>query len=132
MIYYAIVHHDEGTAYGVSFPDIPNCFAAADDEADIMKNAMIALEDYFADGEEAPKPSGLSAIVKDHAADLAEGAVLISVPLIPRPMKSVRANVSFDRGLLELIDNMAARLDLSRSAFLAQAARHEVERIAAN
>ena len=28
--YIALVHKDEGTSYGVSFPDVPGCIAAGD------------------------------------------------------------------------------------------------------
>jgi hypothetical protein len=29
--FYAVVHKDEGSAFGVHFPDLPGCFSAADD-----------------------------------------------------------------------------------------------------
>ena len=28
--YLALVHKDEGTSYGVSFPDVPGCISAGD------------------------------------------------------------------------------------------------------
>ena len=28
--YIALVHKDEGTSYGVSFPDVPGCISAGD------------------------------------------------------------------------------------------------------
>jgi len=125
--FYAVVHHDEGSAYGVSFPDVPDCFAAADDQEDILKHAICALEDYFADGHEVPAPRGVEDIKRELKEDLAEGAFLISVPLIPRPVKSVRVNISMDQGLLASIDQAAERLELNRSAFLALAAANEIK-----
>ena len=126
MHYFAIVHHEPGTAYGVSFPDVPDCFAAADEQEDILKNAIDALEDYFADGHPLPQARSLEEIKAELAEDLAEGAFLIAVPYIPRPTKSVRMNISMDQGLVKAIDEAARRLNLNRSAFLAQAAQKEI------
>lgn len=126
MQYIGLVHHEPGTAYGVSFPDVPDCFAAADEQKDILKNAILALEDYFADGHSLPTPRGIGDIALEFKDDLSEGAFLIAVPVIPRPTKSVRVNISMDQGLVVAIDAAAARLDLNRSAFLAQAARNEI------
>ncbi len=128
MHYWAIVHHDEGSAYGVSFPDVPDCFAAADDEQNVMSNAISALDDYFCEGGAYPAPRGLEAVRKEFDADLREGAYLIQVPLIARPSKSVRVNISLDQGTLEAIDEAAARLQLNRSAFITQAAHAEILR----
>lgn len=127
MYYWAIVHHDEGSAYGVSFPDVPDCFAAADEEEDVMAAAIAALDDYFDDGHAVPAAAQISAIRATYADDLAEGAYLIQVPLITRTTKSVRVNLSMEQGLLEAIDIAAKRVGLNRSAFLAQAARREIE-----
>ncbi|WP_347311342.1 type II toxin-antitoxin system HicB family antitoxin [Defluviimonas sp. SAOS-178_SWC] len=129
MNYWAIVHHDPGSAYGVSFPDVPDCFAAADEEKDIMRNAIAAIDDYFDDGHAYPEPRAVSDIVKGYAEDLAAGAFLIHVPVVRRSAKTVRANISMEQGLLEAIDEAADRLQMNRSAFLAQAARHEIERV---
>lgn len=41
--------------------------------------------------------------------------------------RTVRANVTFDAGLLEAIDAEAERRGLTRSAFLASAAREKIE-----
>lgn len=127
MNYIAVIHHDEGSAYGVSFPDVPDCFAAADEPGDILKNAIAALDDYFADGHALPAPRSIEDIRKDVVDDLAEGAYLIAVPYIQRPTKSERLNISLDRGLLQAIDEAAAQVGLNRSAFIAMAARKEIE-----
>ncbi len=128
MNYIAVIHHDEGSAYGVSFPDVPDCFAAADEAGDILKNAMAALDDYFADGHPIPAPRDIQAIRKEVAEDLAEGAYLLAVPYIPRPTISARVNLSIDRGLLQAIDAAVEQSGLkNRSAFIAMAARKEIE-----
>ena len=127
MYYYAIVHHDPGSAFGVSFPDFPDCFAAADEEEDVLKNAISALDDYLSDVENHPVPNALDVVRNQLAEDLAEGAYLISVPYIPRPTKSARYNASMDRGLLAALDAAADQLSLTRSAFIAQAVQNEIK-----
>ncbi len=126
MNYIAIIHHDPGSAYGVSFPDVPDCFAASDEAGDILKHAIAALDDYFSDGKLHPEPSAIEEIRADVADDLAEGAYLIAVPFIDRKTKSERINVSFDRGLLRAIDEAANTAGLNRSAYLALSAKNEI------
>jgi predicted RNase H-like HicB family nuclease len=43
----AIVHKDPGSAFGVTFPEVPGCFAASDDEAGLPAAAREALALYF-------------------------------------------------------------------------------------
>jgi predicted RNase H-like HicB family nuclease len=45
----ALVHKDEDSAWGVSFPDLPGCFSAADTLADVLPQAGEALELWFED-----------------------------------------------------------------------------------
>jgi metal-responsive CopG/Arc/MetJ family transcriptional regulator len=49
----------------------------------------------------------------------------MAVPYMQTTGKPVRVNVSIDRGMLDAIDAAAAR-HLTRSAFLAEAARNEI------
>lgn len=42
MLYPLYVHHDDGSAYGGTFPDFPGCFTAADDLADLPRMAQEA------------------------------------------------------------------------------------------
>jgi predicted RNase H-like HicB family nuclease len=56
--YIALVHKDEGTSYGVSFPDVPGCIAAGDTFEEAVANAAEALAGHFAlmkaDGDVMP------------------------------------------------------------------------------
>jgi metal-responsive CopG/Arc/MetJ family transcriptional regulator len=49
------------------------------------------------------------------------------VPLVVDLGRPVRANLSIDAGLLSAIDAEAARRGLTRSAFIAGAAREKIE-----
>jgi metal-responsive CopG/Arc/MetJ family transcriptional regulator len=48
------------------------------------------------------------------------------IPLLVDSGRTVRANVTFDAGLLEAIDAAASQRGLTRSAFLASAAREKI------
>ena len=123
--YLALVHKEAGSAYGVSFPDLPGCFAASDESGDILRNAVEALELWFDDA--APViPRGPEAIAAAVAADLAAGAFLIAVPLIQPSTRPRRVNISLDAGTLEAIDAAAEGLGLTRSGFLTMAAMNEI------
>ena len=126
--FFALVHKEPDSAYGVSFPDLPAVFSAADEEAEIIGNAVEALR-LWAEDEPLPHPSPIDTILRrdDVRAELGEGAFLIRVPLIEDDSRVVRANVTFEAGTLRAIDEAAAKRGLSRSAFLASCARKEIE-----
>lgn len=125
--FYAVVHKQEDSAFGVHFPDLPGCLSAADDVEQLVPNACEALELWFEDADENIAPSSLEDVRNVAAADLAEGAFLVAVPYIRSTGRQVRANISLDRGMLEAIDRAASERNLTRSAFLADAARNEIE-----
>lgn len=120
-----VVHKDDDSAWGISFPDVPGCFSAADDLDDLVAAAAEALALWFED-QPVVEPRGLEAIRTAAAADLAEGAMLLAVPLISNTGRPVRVNLSLDRGMLDAIDAAAAARSLTRSAFIATAARNEI------
>jgi len=77
----ALVHKDEGTSYGVSFPDVPGCISAGDTMDEALVNAAEALAGHLAllreDGDPIPKPRGIEAIKADpELANDLQGAVI--------------------------------------------------------
>lgn len=129
--YVALVHKDPESAFGISFPDLPSVFSAADEEEDIVPNAVEALR-LWADDEELPSPSPHALILAraDVRQELKEGGFLIRVPLIQDDTRTVRANITMEAGTLAAIDIAAKERGLTRSAFLASCARKEIERSA--
>ncbi|WP_339831115.1 type II toxin-antitoxin system HicB family antitoxin [uncultured Parvibaculum sp.] len=128
MRYVAMVHKDEDTGYGVSFPDFPGCIAAGDTLTEALVDAANALAFHVTgmreDEEPIPTPRELDAIVADpELAEDREGAFLTLVPLIEDRGVSKRVNISLDPGLLEAIDEAAKDRGMTRSNFLASAAR---------
>jgi len=124
--FYAVVHKDEGSTYGVHFPDLPGCFSAADDLEDVIPNAIEAMELWLEDQPE-PEASSVERIREAAAEDLAEGAFLVMVPRMTTSGKLTRVNLSLDMGTLAAIDAAASARKLTRSAFLAEAARNEIQ-----
>lgn len=129
--YVALVHKDPESAFGISFPDLPSVFSAADDEEEIVPNAVDALR-LLAEDEELPVPSSHADILAraDVRQELKEGGFLIRVPLIEDDTRTVRANITMEAGTLAAIDIAAKERGLTRSAFLASCARKEIERSA--
>lgn len=125
MFYFAVVHKDEDSAFGISFPDVPGCFSAADEESDIIANAIEALSLYFEDEEMVPA-SPISEIQKRAADDLKQGAFLVQIPYLQRTGRTGRYNVSLDTGVVKMIDSAARTRKMTRSAFLENAALKEI------
>lgn len=84
--YIGIVHKDPDSAYGISFPDAPGCFSAADEMDDLFAMAQEALslwtEGMVEEGNSIPPARDLSEIRKDPEwqESLAESVFLIAVP----------------------------------------------------
>ncbi len=123
MKYLAIVHKDEGSAYGVTLPDFPGCFSAADDFEGIAAAVQEAVE-VWAEGEEVdiPVASSFEAV---RALEEAEGGtlVLVDVNFDFLNKKSVPVNITMPVYMRERIDKQAKALGLSRSGFLLAAAQ---------
>lgn len=131
MRYVALIHRDDA-GYGVSFPDFPGCVSVGDTVDDAVWHGSEALafhvEGLADDGEPIPQPRSIDAIKADpDLADWREGADFVLIPLLLHRGSSRRVNISLDRGLLEAIDDEARQRRMTRSAFLATAARHEID-----
>jgi predicted RNase H-like HicB family nuclease len=127
--YIALVHKEKCSSYGVQFPDVPGCHSAADSADDLIRNAAEALS-LWAEDETLPIPRSIEKITADKAVakELAGGAFLISVPFSENDTRVVSANISLERGALKAIDTAAKARNLTRSAFLAQAAKNEINK----
>jgi predicted RNase H-like HicB family nuclease len=125
--YIAIIHKDPESDYGVSFPDFPGCITAGatlDEAKDMAGEALMGhIRCLLEDGEEIPPPSLLETVMA--IPDFADGvAFLVSVSL--PSSKTVRVNISVPENDLRQIDALAKKQGMSRSAFLIQAAKREL------
>ena len=85
--------------------------------------------DVVSDGLQLPKARTLDQLLKDPEVqeDLARGSVFVAIPLILDSGRSARANISIDTGLLTAVDEEAQRFGVTRSAYLAAAAREKIK-----
>jgi predicted RNase H-like HicB family nuclease len=128
MLYPVYVHKDEASAYGVTFPDFPGCFSAADDLESLPRMAQEAVEVHF-EGEdvEIPPPTAIETLATSSEY---EGGfwLLLDIDLTKVNTKSVRLNISLPANLVSQIDRYAARHHMTRSGFLARAAQDAMGR----
>ena len=130
MTNYVGILDGSGKTWGVRIPDFPGCYGGGASAEAAIEDAASAAREWLAQqlskGLAQPKARNLAAMIKasDIDASNQETAVIISVILDSG--RTVRANLTFDAGLLEAIDNEAQNRGLTRSAFLASAARERL------
>jgi predicted RNase H-like HicB family nuclease len=122
--YIALIHKDTDSDYGVSFPDLPGVITAGsslDEARDMAAEALaLHLQGLAEDAEAVPEPSSLEAIMSDPEN---RDGVAVLVPAPAEDIKSVRVNITLPADVLAEIDSYAERQGLTRSGFLAHAAR---------
>ena len=130
--YLGIIEKDADSAYGIWFPDMLGCFPAADEFDDLPRIAAGLLRQHVealeSNGRPVPPPRPMAELMADRNVRRAvrSGATTMLVPLLADPGRTVRVNVTVERGLLDQIDEAAETRGLTRSAFLAQAAREKI------
>jgi len=130
--YIGLIHKEAKSDYGVSFPDFPGVVTAGSslDEARSMAEEALTfhIDGLVDDGEAIPEPSTLEDVMADP--DNRDG-VAILVALKTKAKKAVRVNVTLPEDMLQQIDAFAEANGLTRSGFLARAAKREIELAAA-
>ncbi|WP_020508147.1 type II toxin-antitoxin system HicB family antitoxin [Lamprocystis purpurea] len=129
MLYPVYVHPgDADHAHGVTIPDFPGCFSAADRWEDLPAKVQEAVEVYC-EGEDLniPEPTPWETIAS--RPDYQDGVWLLAdIDLTRLRARSVRLTVSLPEGLVRRIDAYAKAQHMSRSGFLAKAAAEALER----
>jgi len=130
--YLGVVEKDQDSAWGIWFPDMPGCLPSADEFDDLPRIATELLRQHVealeSNGRPVPAPRSVAGVMadKDVRRAIRSGATTLLVPLLADPGRTVRVNVTVERGLLDQIDEAAEARGLTRSAFLAQAAREKI------
>ena len=123
MDYIAYLHKDSKSDFGVSFPDFPGCVTAGRSLEEASRKAPEALAFHIAgmmeDGEKIPKPSKMDDLVSDPDR---KNAVAFLVTADLNKAKTVRVNITACENQMELIDRLAGRAGLTRSAYMVQSA----------
>lgn len=119
MEYIAYLHKDRKSDFGVSFPDFPGCVTAGRtlDEARRLAAEALALHirGMLEDGDTVPEPSTIDDVASDPALQNAV-AFLISSEI----EKTVRVNITARESQIKLIDQLAQRAGMTRSAYVVQ------------
>ncbi|HZK99030.1 MAG TPA: type II toxin-antitoxin system HicB family antitoxin [Caulobacteraceae bacterium] len=121
----------DGTAerWGVRFPDLDGCVSVGSTPDEAIASATEVLRDVLAHkgggGHDLPRARSLADVLA--SGELGPGETPVLIPALLDAGRSVRANVTFDAGLLAEIDPAAKSRALTRSAFLASAAREKIE-----
>ena len=122
--YFAYVHKDDDSDFGVEFPDLPGCVSAVSTLEEAYDGAEDALALHVAglraEGMAVPAPSPLA----NHDDDI---LCVLRVPLRPVKGKAVRVQITLDEYLLRDIDDRAAATGMTRSGLLAAAVRGRLE-----
>ena len=123
MDYIAYLHKDSKSDFGVSFPDFPGCVTAGKSLEEARRRAPEALAFHIAgmleDGEKIPKPSKMDDLAGDPNR---ENAVAFLVTADFDKTKTVRVNITARENQIEMIDRLARRAGMTRSAYMVQSA----------
>ena len=124
MLYPVYVHVGNAKqAHGVTFPDFPGCFSAADDWSDLPAAIQEAVQAHFhGEPDAVPPPTALEVLAQDPQY---QGGVwlLANLDLSRIDTRPVRLNVSLPSNLVQQIDQWASAHHMTRSGFLAKAAQ---------
>jgi len=116
----------QGDVWGVRVPDLPGVHGGGDTIEAAISDAITATREWAASvvakGIAIPKPRPLSEVL----AEVEKGEATVMIPMLLDKGRTVKANVTFDAGLLETIDAEAKQRGLTRAAFLASAARDKI------
>ena len=119
VIYPAVALGGHGAAYAASFPDLPGCSAEGASVGELLSTARAALlhelQRLAEVGQDWPEPTPMERLTGG------EGSVLlVDVQVEDTP---VRVNISIGERLLKRIDERAQAQSMTRSGFIAAAAR---------
>jgi predicted RNase H-like HicB family nuclease len=128
MTHYIGILDGAGDIWGVRFPDLPGCHGGGATAELAISDAACAArawaEHRRTKGGKLPPPRSLGQI--SEAGEMAAGDVAVRIPVLLDSGRTVRANLSLDAALLAAIDEAAQSRGLTRSAFVASAARDKI------
>jgi predicted RNase H-like HicB family nuclease len=130
MTHYVGVLDGTGTVWGVRIPDLPGCHGGGETAEAAISDAISAAREWAehrtAKGAAMPIPRPVAMIVATGELDIQAGETAVMIPLLLDSGRPVRANLSLDGALLAAIDEAAKARGLTRSAFIASAARDKI------
>ncbi len=125
--YFGIIDQNGGI-WGVTIPDIAGAVGAGSTLEEAIDSATVALREIaqhlVSGGYDLPAPSSFADVLA--TGEWGANPTTVLIPLLLDSGRTVRANLTFDAGLLAAIDQAAKLRGLTRSAFLASAARDKI------
>jgi predicted RNase H-like HicB family nuclease len=129
--FYRAVLADGDDSVTVLFPDLPGCISQGDDiqDAAAMGHEALALhvEALASEGAELPQPSEMGAELpgwlREDIGNAPYRETLLPVDL---PSQPVKVTISLPGALISSLDRMANREGMTRSGYLARAAKQTV------
>jgi predicted RNase H-like HicB family nuclease len=130
MPHYVGILDGSGDTWGVRVPDLPGCHGGGNTAEAAIADAISAAREWAeyrnTKGVALPPFRALRQIIQNGELDVQAGETAVMIPLLLDRGRPVRANLSLDAGLLEAIDEAARARGLTRSAFIASAAREKI------
>jgi predicted RNase H-like HicB family nuclease len=125
--YFGIIDQNGGI-WGVTIPDIAGAVGAGSTLEEAIDSATVALREIaqhlVSGGYDLPAPSSFADVLA--TGEWGANPPTVLIPLLLDSGRTVRANLTFDAGLLAAIDQAAKLRGLTRSVFLASAARDKI------
>ncbi len=121
-----VLHSDDGQRYGVTVPDLAGCFSAGDSIDDALESVKEAielhLEGLLEDGQDMPVIAPISQYQSNP--DYAGGVwAVVDVDTTAFEGEAEKIDIVLPKLLLKRIDDYTHAKHLTRSVFLAEAAR---------
>ncbi|MCC6888401.1 MAG: type II toxin-antitoxin system HicB family antitoxin [Hyphomicrobiales bacterium] len=128
-MHYVGILDGRGGVWGVRIPDLPGVHGGGRSPEEAIADAISAAREWVAHTTakslSVPTARDLAEVLASGEVETGEATVM--VPVILDAGRTVKANVTFDAGLLAAIDEEAKARGVTRAAFLASAARAKIE-----
>lgn len=124
MRYPIVIHKDENSDFGVTFPDLPGCFSVGTSIEKAIASSQEAaechIEGMLLDSEPIPVASSIESYKDDP--DCKDGLwALVDIDISKLSLKAKRINITLSERLLSTVDHYARNHGETRSGLLAQA-----------
>jgi predicted RNase H-like HicB family nuclease len=131
MTHYVGILDGSEAVWGVRVPDLPGCHGGGVSPEEAIADVTSAVREWaearLAKHLPLPGSRTVAELLKQDEIHIASGESAVMIPVLIDSGRPVRANLSIDAGLLAAIDEEAGRRGLTRSAFIASAAREKIE-----
>lgn len=134
MPHFVGIADGKGDVWGVRVPDMPGCYGGgATPEAaiqDVIRAMSIWADASIEEGREIPTARQVTDVLADPETeyDAAAGETIVLLPLVREAGGPVKATISLNAGILAAIDAAATARGMTRSGFIAAAAKAMIEK----